>query len=152
MPIIHLEDGVPPAKSKHILLNMSQTGSILAAGDELSTLTPPKGYIWEIVNMYLDVKNKTGSAAGTQDFEISAGLVPVMFGSIDFGSDLTWTYGEWGSVTTQKPADAVNAMMALNNIVVDADNALGVRYTNNLDVTQTWSRTIYFTVKQTPII
>lgn len=152
MPIIHTEDGVPPAKSKHILLDMTQSGSILAAGDELSSLTPPKGYIWEVVNMYLNVKNKTGSAAGTQDFEISAGLVPVMFGSVNFGSDLTWAYGEWGSVTTQKPADAVNSIIALNNIVVDADNALGVRYTNNLDVTQTWGRTVYFTVKQTPII
>lgn len=153
MPIIHLEDGVPPSKSKILLLNGSQTGNVAAGSDMTTTLTPPKGYLWEVMDLYINIKNKAGAAAGTQDIDVIAGAVSKLFGSTDFGNDLNWSYSEWAAATAaKKPADPVAAVMALRGVVVDVNDPLRFIYYNKLDVTQTWGRSIYLTVKQTPII
>lgn len=153
MPIIHLEDGVPPSSSKIILVDMSQTADILPMGGNISTEAPPKGYVWEVINMYLYAVKKLGASSGTQNFEIAVGTIPIMFGASTFAVDLFWKYGEWGSADSeQKPADAVAAVMAMQGIVVESDNPITITYNNRLDVTQTFDRSMYLTVKQTPVI
>lgn len=153
MVIHRTESGVPRARSSILQLNGSQSAQVLAAGFETTTFTPPKGYLWTALDLYFHVKDKAGSAAGTQDVEIISGSVPKMFGSTAFGNALTWEFSEWASASvTKSPSDAGVALAALKGMVGDVDNTIRFIYTNNLDVTQTWGRSIYLTVRQTPIL
>lgn len=153
MPIIHLEDGIPPSKTKLKLVDGSQSGNVLSGNSIITELTPPDGFIWEVVDMYLNVKNKTGSASGTQSFDVYNWPVPKLFGACTFGNPLTFDYSHWSAADSSKlPADVNNALSALQSIVVSDTIPLRITYANDLDVTQTWGRSIFILVKESPKI
>lgn len=153
MTIIHLEDGVPPAKSRLVRVGGVQTGNIAAGNYETYDFTPPKGKLWEVIFGYLYVKKPNGAASGTHTFAVMLKDLQVMSGKSVFGSSIEWNSSMWVVAdSAQQPSTEGGAQSALYHLVSDHNNHIRIDYYNDTNVSQTWARYIYLYVKETPII
>ena len=153
MPIIHLEDGIPPSKSRLITTGGDYPDDIASYGSIIKTYTPPVGKIWEVVNMQLHANAPPGAILGDHSFTLDVGAYYSMFGKSVYGSNLSWVANMWIIADSlQYPASEVSALLACQNLIADGNNPLVVTYNNSTNVIQTNTVTITFIVKETPVI
>lgn len=153
MPIIHLEDGVPPSKSRLILVGATYTTTVAAGGTLIKEFAPPPGKIWEVHYISLDARPPAGAATGTHQFRVFIRSSSVMLGKSVFGSAVEWDNNMWVTADSVKqPATETGAMTAVRNMVCDSVNNLTIRYDNNTDVVNSGDFIIFVYVKETPII
>ena len=153
MTIKRTESGISPAKYKHIIEEITESGTILSIGTDNTVLTPPAGKLWEILNMYLMASDPIGATSGTHSFTLLVGNINVLRGKSIFSSDLKWDYSVWALADSEQiPSSDAAAQNALTSVKLTQETPLTVRYFNGTDVSQILGRYIRFSILESPLI
>lgn len=153
MPIIHLEDGLPPSASKVVTMGGAFNDSVGAYGEYVATFTPPKGKKWVVTAMRLSKGFPAGGASGVHSFEVKQGPASVMLGESVYGSNLDWLSSAWTVADSrQLPASDSAAILALRGVTVDESTPLIIRYFNGVDVSNSKLGEITVHVLESPAI
>lgn len=154
MPIHRTESGVAPSKAKLVEIGDSYPGDIPVGSTSTEIYTPPVGVMWEVLTMVLMANANFSATTGIHSFEIIGNhLHAKLQGASLYNSHLRWHDNMWVYADhSQRPTTEVGAILALNKVYADCNNPLIVMYYNGTDAIQTGTISIYFTLKETPII
>lgn len=153
MPIIHLEDGLTPSKSKVVTMGGVFNDLVNAFATEIKTFTPPKGKQWEVIAMRLMKGSPAGGSFGEHSFSVRQGSATMMLGESVFNSNLDWVSSSWSIADSrQLPASDSAALLAMRSIRADVDNPLSIHYFNATDASNSKTGEITVHVLETPMI
>lgn len=153
MPIIHLEDGIPPSKSRIVVVGGIFNDIVNSFASHTETFTPPRGKKWQVIAIRLKKGFPAGGATGTHNFNVKQAGASMLMGESIFSTELDWNTNRWADADSiQAPADESAALSALHKITADADNPLNIVYFNATDVQNAKTGEITVHVLETPII
>lgn len=153
MAIIHLEDGVPPSKSRMVIYEESDADDVIAGGSKITTITPPVGHIWKITSLYLDAKPPFLAGGGTHQWMVGNAVSAMLRGISTFASNVEWDASMWTVANSSKaPSSEIAALYTLINSVFDSNNPIVIIYYNDTDKTAADTRNIEIVIEETPKI
>lgn len=120
----------------------------------VSTLQPPKGFVWEVISVYSQIPDPVGSAAGTHVLEIyplnrENALDEFSTITSNTGSNISIRNSIGIQADTETPSNIAQQYEMLHNIMVASyDEPLAFSYTNSTDVDQSGTRYLVITVKE----
>lgn len=153
MPIIHLEDGVTPSKTRMVTMGGIFNDIVNSFSNHVETFTPPKGKQWRVVAMRLKKGGAAGATLGTHSFSVSQGSASMLYGESVYSSDVDWNNSAWSVADyAQKPPSSEAALLAVGNITADAANPLKITYFNATDAQNVRLGEITVHVIETPMI
>jgi len=120
-------------------------------GTETQTLQPDVGFVYEIIDIYIDIPYSVGDTAGTHELSIKYQnqTEELSFIKSAFNNKLTvGTNGYYGSDTESPTAMSDQLNIMRHSIAVSHDQPLDFVYTNDLDADNTGTRAIEILVKQ----
>lgn len=149
MGVVHIEDGIAPLKSQLVRHTLSDSDVVSAGFLKTRTYTPPRGYTWKILTMYLDAPVIPSSTTGSHEFNLYTDSFAFFKGGSTYNTILLWQYSHWESANSnQSPPESDTALMALQNSMFSQEVPLYVKYRNNTDRSTSGTRSIRFTFLQ----
>lgn len=153
MPIIHLEDGIPPSKERIITMGGVFNDVVNSFASHTETFTPPRGKKWRVIAIRLLKGFPTGGASGTHSFNVKQAGASMIKGESIFSTEIDWNTNRWADADSeQAPASDEAALIALHSIVADTENPLNIVYLNATDAQNTKNGEITVHVLESPII
>lgn len=151
MPISHIESGISPVNSKAIQVDSIESTSVFPGTIRTIEFTPPAGYIWNIVAMYLSAPVPVGGFAGEHKYTIQTGNIFIVEGKSDFMNILRWDYSHWSNADSHQPADDITTLQAILSTKYSHEIPIKILYTNNTDIANLGSRVIRLYIIETSI-
>ena len=116
-----------------------------------NALTPPPGFVYEILSLSVSIPDPAGSAAGTHSLLIqpagAASNQRIFKIDANTGSTIVCKYNQW-TATTVNPGAAAQQFTQLSACIASFDVPLNFVYTNSTDVDQAGTRAIQMLVKK----
>lgn len=138
------------------IVDLSDDTQVNAGGSNNSqSLQPNSGKIYEIIEIYYDAADPSGSTSGTHQLEIQYydGTNSMTVARIrgNTGSGIGIYTSDFSGDSQELPADAREQALLRRGRQLLASNSayLIFKYTNNTDANQTGTRTCYVVVKET---
>ena len=136
------------------LIDLSDDTQVNSGGStNTQILTPPSGFIYEVVSLAMNFPDPVGSTVNNHSINVTladislADISQVMYASSNTGSLIYYKISEGLIGTSKKPAFPYNVTF-LDSIVLNSDVVLTFVYTNNTDAHQTGTRTIKVVVRE----
>ena len=156
MGINHIESGISSflqgitdLRSEVVVKSISDASIALPGVNTVVVVTPPEGYKWNIMGLFLDVAAVAGASVGTHSFLISNNYIEIITGISPYSNSIQWNTSCWIVATTsQSPNDQAAALNGLQNCIFTKDYPLVVVYYNGSDVANAAPRTIKATIIQ----
>lgn len=153
MPIIHLEDGIPPSKDRIVIMGGAFDDIVNSFASHTETFTPPRGKKWHVITIQLRKGFPTGGTSGVHDFTVKQAGISMIKGESIFSTDVNWNTSRWADADSeQAPTSDEAALIALHSIVADTENPLNIVYLNATDAQNTKNGEITVHVLESPII
>jgi hypothetical protein len=136
------------------MIDLSDDTSIAAAGFQTLSLQPPKGTIYEVMDLYYAAPDPVGSAAGSHRIYIGwanlsglylARLVAAFGNAISIRTDIGFTAN-----TSESPSNVREQLLVFRGVFCSNAQPLNCYYLNSTDVAQAGTRTLEVMVKKHP--
>jgi len=132
-------------------VNADSATTVNAANNEVVLIEAPTGYLYEILEIYLQIGDPTGGASGTHEFEVysESETIFILKGKSVFGSVIEYKYGIWKTADSeQQPPNDSEQQLAIRGKRIDSTNGIRIIYANDTDVNQTKTRAIRLWVRK----
>ncbi len=129
-------------------VDLTATATVSPAGVSSIPFKPPKGVVWEIVNIYCLIPDPAGSGAGDHRLEIITDNFANTLSSFatlisDFGTTLQISRSAFAATTEIPSTSAEQYNVQRGGIIKSSfDQPVSFKYTNGTDVNQSGSRVL----------
>lgn len=133
------------------LIDKTQTGTVPAGGNTMVDITPPLGYLYELMAIQIYIPSPSDATSGTHRVSLmcAGGDVGFLTGESTYNVDLLYSGGEWSKADVEQvPTDPVAQVLRPKGVRVDNNTPFQIGYINSTDVDQTQDRTYAFFVRK----
>lgn len=128
------------------LIDLTDDTQVNAGLDITHQLKPPKGFVYEIIDIAYECSTPIGSTAGTHQLNIHMNGMPFYIGLIKalFGSTVSISYSGFGGNSSEVPSNFTDQMDLMRKRLLKAtyDRPLDFVYINDTDANKTGNRTL----------
>ena len=131
------------------LIDLSDSTSVASSGTNVQTLTPPPGFVYQIITLYCVIP-AIGGASGNHNLEIqNANLTSGNYLKIEGtdGAIATISYNKLLADSENPTAEREQVMVIVNQLICNNSNPIVFTYSNDSDTAQAGTRTIELLVK-----